>query len=64
MTRLPDSPEDRRRRNELLQRIAVRAVVVLVPTIIVGALAVGLGVPLWIVIVVCVLIAGFVLFEA
>ena len=64
MTRLPPSPEDRRRRDEILKRIALRVVIVLVPTILVGALAVGLGVPVWIVVGVCVLIAASVLFQS
>jgi hypothetical protein len=64
VTKLPDSPEDRARRNELLRRIGVRALVVGIPTILVGALAVGLGVPLWIVLIACLIILVLVLFEA
>jgi hypothetical protein len=64
MSRMPDSPEDRRRRNELLHRVGLRALIVIVPTILVGALAVGLGVPLWIVVVVCIIIAASVIFQA
>jgi heme A synthase len=63
-TKLPDSPDDRHRRDELLRRIAVRAVIALVPTLIVGALAVGLGVPLWLVAVVCLVVVGIILFDA
>jgi heme A synthase len=61
---MPDSPDDRRRRNEVLRRVGVRALIVLVPTLLVGALAVGLGVPAWIVPIVCVLIAATVLFQS
>jgi heme A synthase len=61
---MPDSPDDRRRRNEVLRRVGVRALIVLVPTLLVGALAVGLGVPAWIVLIVCVLIAATVLFQS
>ena len=64
MTKLPDSPEDRRRRDELLRRIGVRALIVLIPTVLVGALAVALGVPVWIVVIACIIIAMLVLFEA
>ena len=63
MTRLPDSPGDRAQRNEALQRIGVRLLVILLPTVLVGALAVGLGVPWWIVLVACVLIVLTVLFQ-
>jgi hypothetical protein len=63
VTRLPDSPEDRRRRNEALTRIGIKLVVVLVPIALVGVLAAALGIPVWIVAIVCVLIAGSVLFE-
>jgi heme A synthase len=64
VNRLPDSPEDRRRRNELLQRVALRLVIVLIPAAIVGALAVALGVPVWLVVVVCLVFAGIIIFEA
>jgi heme A synthase len=64
MTRLPDSPEDRKRRDEALRRIGVRLVVVVVPIALIGVLAAALGIPVWIVVIVCVLIAGSVLFEA
>ena len=63
MTRLPDSPDDRARRNEVLRRIGVRALIALVPTVLIGALAVGLGGPGWIVIVICLLIVVSVLFQ-
>jgi heme A synthase len=62
-TRLPDSPDDRARRDELLRRIATRAAIAAIPTILVGALAVGLGVPLWIVVIACVAIAAIIIFE-
>jgi heme A synthase len=64
VTRLPDSPDDRASRNELLRRIGVRLLVALVPTVLIGALAVGLGVPVWIVLAICVVIIAFVLFDA
>jgi heme A synthase len=64
VARLPDSPDDRRRRDELLKRIAVRLAIAIVPAVIVGALAVALGVPLWLVIVVCLAFAGIIVFEA
>lgn len=63
-TRLPDSPEDRQRRNEVLRRIAVRIAIAIVPTIIVGALAIGLGVPAWIVAALCLVFIGIIVFEA
>jgi heme A synthase len=62
-TRLPDSPDDRARRDELLRRIAVRAGIALVPSVLVGALAVGLGVPVWLVVVACALFAAIIVFE-
>ena len=63
-TRSPNSPEDRRRRDEVVRRILVRVAVAIVPTVIVGALAVGLGVPAWIVAVVCLVFVGIIVFEA
>jgi heme A synthase len=63
-SRLPDSPGDRQRRDEVLRRIFVRVAIAIVPTIIVGALAVALGVPLWLVAVVCLVVVGIILFEA
>lgn len=63
-SRLPDSPDDRRRRNEVLGRIAVRVAIALVPAIIVGALAIGLGVPAWVVAILCLVFVGIIVFEA
>jgi fatty acid desaturase len=63
-TKLPDSPEDRQRRDEILRRIAIRAAIAVIPTVIVGALAVGLGVLVWLVFVICIVIVGIILFEA
>ena len=63
-TKLPDSPEDRNRRDELLRRIAIRAAVAVIPTVIVGVIAVGLGVPVWLVLVICLVVIGIILFEA
>lgn len=63
-SRLPDSPDDRRRRDEVLRRILVRAAIAIVPIIIIGALAIGLGVPEWVVIALCLVFIGIILFEA
>ena len=63
MAKLPHSPEDDRRRKEALQRIGIKVAVVCVPIALVGVLAAALGIPVWIVVIVCVLIAGSVLFE-
>lgn len=63
-TRLPDSPDDRRRRDEAIRRVLLRVAIAAVPIVLVGALAVALGVPLVIVVVVCVVFAGMIIFEA
>jgi hypothetical protein len=49
--KLPDSPHDRRVRNEALAHLGRRAAVVAVPTLLVGALANALGVPWWLVLI-------------
>jgi heme A synthase len=63
-SRLPDSPEDRRRRDEALRRILVRVAIAAVPIFLIGAFAVALGVPLVIVVVVCLVFAAIIVFEA
>ena len=63
-SRLPDSPDDRRRRDEALRRILVRVVIAGVPVFLIGALAVALGVPVVIVVVVCLVFAAVIVFEA
>jgi heme A synthase len=63
-SRLPDSPEDRGRRDEALRRILVRVAIAAVPVILIGALAVALGVPVVIVVVVCLVFAAVIIFEA
>jgi heme A synthase len=63
-TRLPDSPDDRARRDEILRRIAVRAAIALVPAVLIGALAIGLGVPVWIVLAACVFFAAVIVFQS
>ena len=63
-SRLPDSPDDRRRRDEALRRILVRIAIAVVPVFLIGALAVALGVPVVIVVVVCLVFAAVIVFEA
>lgn len=63
-TRLPDSPDDRRRRDETIRRIVIRVAIAAVPIFLIGALAVALGVPLVLVVVVCLVFAGMIIFEA
>ena len=63
-TRLPPSPDDRSRRDEALRRILVRLAIAAVPVILIGALAVALGVPLVLVVVVCLAFAAAIIFEA
>ena len=47
--KLPDSPHDRRARDEAFAQLGKRAVIVAVPTFVVAALAHALGVPWWLV---------------
>jgi heme A synthase len=63
-SRLPDSPDDRRRRDEALRRILVRVAIAVIPVFLIGALAVALGVPVVIVVVVCLVFAAVIVFEA
>ena len=60
---LPDSPEDRRARNDALARIAKRLAIVGVPMLLVAALTHALGVPWLIVLVALVFVLYLVLFE-
>ena len=49
--KLPDSPHDRRARDEALTQLGKRVAIISVPTLLVGALANALGVPWWLVLV-------------
>jgi hypothetical protein len=62
--KLPDSPEDRKVRDEALQQVAKRLVYALIPTVAVGALAVALGIPWWAVLIAAAVVLYIVLFEA
>lgn len=62
--KLPDSPHDRRARDEALVRLGKRVASVGVPTLVVGALAHALGVPWWIVLIAALVIVYFGVFEA
>lgn len=62
--KLPDSPDDRRRRDEALQRIGRTVAIAALPGALVALLVHALGVP-WIAIaVVLALVLGFIVFEA
>jgi fatty acid desaturase len=62
--RVPDSPDDRRARNEILTRVGKRIAIAVVAIALVGLLANALGVPWWLVLVVCVFALLIVVFEA
>ena len=62
--KLPDSPHDRRARNDALTQLAKRLAIAGVPTLIVAALAHSLGVPWFLVLVAVVFIVYLVVFEA
>ena len=62
--KLPDSPHDRRAREEALVRLGKRVAIVGVPTLLVGSLAHALGVPWWIVLIAALVIVYFGVFEA
>lgn len=62
--KLPDSPDDRRRRDEALQRIGRNLAIAALPCALVALLTHALGVPWIAVAVVLVLVVGYIVFEA
>ena len=62
--RLPDSPEDRRRRDEALQRIGRHLAVATVPCVLISLLTHALGVPWFVIAIVLVLVVGSIVFQA
>ena len=53
--KLPESPHDRRARDEALMHLAKRAAIAIAPTLLVGALAHALGVP-WLLVLLAIII--------
>lgn len=62
--KLPDSPEDRDRRDDALRRIGRTVALAFVPCVLIGGLAHALGVPWFLILGVMVLLLGYILFEA
>lgn len=60
----PDRPDDRRIRNDALAKVGVRLVVAGIPSLIIGAIAWGLGLPWWLVLLALLVILWFAVFEA
>ena len=61
--KLPDSPEDRRVRNEALAHVARKSAVAVVLMLVVGVFAHALGVPWFVVAIALAFIGYLVLFE-
>jgi Flp pilus assembly protein TadB len=62
--RLPDSPEDRRRRDEALQRIGRHLAIAAVPCAVISLLVHALGVPWFVIAIFLALVAGSIVFES
>lgn len=61
--KLPDSPHDRRSRNDALAQLAKRVAIAGVPLLVVAALAHALGVPWFLVLIAVAFVVYLVVFE-
>lgn len=62
--KLPDSPEDRDRRDDALRRIGRTIAIAVVPCVLIGGLSHALGVPWFVILAVMALLLGYIVFEA
>ena len=62
--RLPDSPEDRRRRDDALRRIGRHLAIAAVPCALISLLTHALGVPWFVIAVFLVIVAASIVFQA
>jgi hypothetical protein len=62
--KLPDSPHDRRAREQALAQLGKGVAIVAVPTLVVGALAHALGVPWWLVLIAVLVILFHGIFQS